>query len=101
MADSPIFSLEVVSQIVSNVLGTPHISMASKDRFPKSFLKPTHTAAVVTLLNLRWCNIIQYPCLPLKFLTLDATDINIAVLSLLIPPLHNFLEKLGLPDTKK
>ena len=75
--------------------------MASKDGFPKSSLKPTHTAAVVTPLNLWWFFSLQYLCLPLKFLTLDPTYINTSVLYLFIPPPHNCLAKLGLPDTKK
>ena len=71
------------------------------DGFPKSAPKPTHAAAVVTTLNLWWYTSCQYQCLTLKFLILYPIDIITAVLSLLIPPPHNCLTKLGLPDTKK
>ena len=100
-AASPlVFSFYVVSQIVFNVLGTPQLIMASTEGLPKSSPIPTHTAAVVTTPTLWWCTSFQDPCLPLKFLTLYPTEINTAILSLLIPPSHNCLKKLGLPDTK-
>ena len=99
-AAPPVFSFDVVSQIVFNFLGNPQLSMASIDRFPKAALSPNHTAAVVTPPTLWWCTSHQDPCLTLKFMTLYPTDINTAVLSLLIPPIHNCLTKIGLPDTK-
>ena len=64
------------------------------DGFPKSAPSPTHAAAVVAPPILWWCNSCQNPYLPLKFQTLDPTDINTANLSLLIPPLHNCLKNL-------
>ena len=47
-ATPTVFSLEFVSQIVFNVLGTPQLSMASMDRLNNSSPRITHAAAIVT-----------------------------------------------------
>ena len=74
--------------------------MASIEGFQNSTPIPIHAAVLVTPPTLWWCTIHQDLCLPLNFLTITPTEINTAALSMLIPPPHNCLEKLGLPDTK-
>ena len=81
VASPLVFSFDAVSQIVFNVLGNPQLIMAYIYGFPKAALSPTHAAAVVTPPTLWWFTSLQYPCLPLKFLNLDPTYINTAVLS--------------------
>ena len=95
-----VFSFDVVSQIGFNDIRTPQLSMASIDVFPKESPSPTHATAVVTPSTLCWYTSCQDPCLPLEFLNLYPTDINTAILSLLIPPPHNCLKELKMPDTK-
>ena len=65
-----VFSFDVVYQIVFNVLGTPQLSMASLDGFPKAAPSPTHAAEVVTPPTLWWCTSRQDPCIPLIFLNI-------------------------------
>ena len=99
-ASPPLFIFDVAYQTVFNIFGTPQLSVASIYGFPNAAPILTHSAVVVTHPTLWWCTSIQDPCHPLKFLTLDPTDINTYVLSLLIPPPHNCLTKLGLSGTK-
>ena len=100
-ATSPVFSLDVLSQIVFNFRGTLQLSMASMYGLPKFTPNPTHTALVVTPPTLWCCNSHQDPCLTLNYLTLYPPYINTVVLSLLITPPHTCLTNLVLPDTKK
>ena len=68
-----VFIFDVVYQVVFNILGTTHPSMASIYGFPMVDPCPTHSAAVVTHPTLWWCTSCQDPCLTLKFLTLYTT----------------------------
>ena len=96
-----VFSFDVVSHIVFNILGTTQFSMASKEGFPKESPSHTHDSAVVTHPTLCQCTSRQDPCLHLMFMTEYPTDINTSVISLLIPPLHNYLTKLEISGTNK
>ena len=68
--------------------------MASVVGFPNDAPRPTNAEAVFTPPTLWWCTSNQEPCLPLKFMTIDPTYIKTDILSLLIPPPHNFLKNL-------
>ena len=89
-----VLGFDVVSQTVLNVLRTLQLSMDSIYRFPKADPSLTHTAELVTIPTLWWCTSCQDPCIHLKFMTIYPTDMNTAVLSLLIPPTHKCVKNL-------